>query len=275
MFSRLFRNSLSSLLRKSADVSTLSTETLKFGDFVKSLPVPSSLHVFRMEPLRGYCLLVVESKLVFAFVDTFFGGTGSSKVKITGRDFSSIEIRMTKSVVTQGLEDMEKAWEAVHPVNINYVRSEVNPQFAAIVPPSDVVIVILFDIEFEAFSGNITVCLPYPTLEPIIPKLKAAFQSEEMEVDQDWLSQLQNQMLTAEIEIVAELGKTPLTTAELLKLKVGDTLMLGNDISDPLTLKVQDIPKFKGFPGVSRGCKAIQITEVLKNEGRKHGRGND
>jgi flagellar motor switch protein FliM len=267
MFSRLFRNTFSAMMRKSVDVSTVSTDTIKFGDFLRSLPVPSSLHIFRMEPLRGHGLMVVESKLVFSVVDTFFGGSGTKDLKITGRDFSSIEIRMTKSVVMSALEDLEKAWRPVHTVTTNFVRSEVNPQFAAIVPPSDIVLVILFEIEMESISGTLTICLPYAAIEPIIPKLKAQFQSEEMEVDQVWVRRLRAELLTTEIELVTELGTSTITPQELMKFKVGDTLMLGNDVTDPLLLKVEQIPKFKGFPGVSRGNKAVQLTETIEREG--------
>ena len=267
MFSRLFRNTFSMLMRKSVEVSTVSTDTIKFGDFLRSLAVPSSLHIFRMEPLRGHGLMVVESKLVFAVVDTFFGGSGTKEAKITGRDFSSIEIRMTKSVVLSALEDLEKAWRPVHAVTTNFVRSEVNPQFAAIVPPTDIVLVILFEIEMESISGTLTICLPYAAIEPVIPKLKAQFQSEEMEVDQVWIRRLRTELLTTEVELVAELGTSTITPQDLMKFKVGDTLMLGNDVTDPLNLKVEQISKFKGFPGVSRGNKAVQLTETIEREG--------
>lgn len=267
MFSRLFRNSFSSLMRKSADVSAASSDSLKFGEFLRSLPVPSSLHVFRMEPLRGFGLMVVESRLVFALVDNFFGGSGDSDIKFGDRDFSAIEIRMTKKVVETALQDWEKAWKPVHAVTCNYVRSEVNPQFAAIVPPTDVVLVIGFDIEMENCSGAITICIPYATIEPIVSKLKANFQSERMEADQVWIKRLRGELLRTEVEMVAELGKTTMTPKELMKLKVGDTLMLGNDVSDPLKIKIEGTPKFHGFSGVSRGMKAIQITEVLEREG--------
>ena len=267
MFSSLFRNTFSSMLRKAADVSTVSTDTIKFGEFMRSLPVPSSLHIFRMEPLRGHGLMVVESKLVSAIVDTFFGGTGSQEAKITGRDFSAIEIRMTKNVVLSALKDLEKAWKPVHAVSTNYVRSEVNPQFAAIVPPTDIVLVILFDIELENISGSITICLPYAAIEPIIPKLKAQFQSEEMEIDQAWVRRLRTELLQTEVETVAELGVSDTTPGRLLEFKVGDTIMLGNDVTDPLFIKVEGVPKFKGFSGVSRGTKAVQVTEVIEREG--------
>ena len=267
MFSRLFKNTFSTLMRKSVNVSTISTDTIKFGDFLRSLPVPSSMHIFRMEPLRGHGLVIVESKVVFAVVDTFFGGSGAKEVAITDRDFSAIEIRMTKTVILSVLHDLEEAWRPVHTVTTSFVRSEGNPQFAAIVPPTDIVLVILFEIEMENMTGTLTICLPYEAIEPVIPKLKAQFQSEKLEVDQVWVSRLRAELLSTEIEIITELGTTEITPEDLMGFKVGDTLILGNDVTDPLILKVEGNPKFKGFPGVSRGNKAIQITEVIEREG--------
>ncbi|MCH8070638.1 MAG: flagellar motor switch protein FliM [Proteobacteria bacterium] len=266
MFSRLFRNSFSTLMRKSADISTVSTDSLKFGEFMRSLPVPSSLHVFRMEPLRGFGLMVIESRLVFSFVDNFFGGTGTSDINILGRDFSAIEIRMTRNVVQTALEDWERAWKTVHPLSCSYVRSEVNPQFAAIVPPTDVVLVIVFDIEMENFSGSVTICLPYAMIEPIINKLKANFQSEQMEVDQVWVNRLRGELMQTEVELVAELGQVQITPKDILGLKVGDVMMLGKDVSDPLHISIEGNTKFRGYSGVSRGMKAVQITQVLQKD---------
>ena len=266
MFCRLFKNTFSTLMRKSVNVSTISTDTIKFGDFLRSLPVPSSMHIFRMEPLRGHGLVIVESKVVYAVVDTFFGGSGADAV-ITDRDFSAIEIRMTKTVILSVLHDLEEAWRPVHTVTTSFVRSEGNPQFAAIVPPTDIVLVILFEIEMENMTGTLTICLPYEAIEPVIPKLKAQFQSEKLEVDHVWVRRLRGELLSTEIEIITELGTTEITPEDLMGFKVGDTLILGNDVTDPLILKVEGNPKFKGFPGVSRGNKAIQITEVIEREG--------
>ena len=266
IINRLFRNSFSSLMRKSADISAVSTDSLKFGEFLRSLPVPSSLHVFRMEPLRGFGLMVIESRLVFSFVDNFFGGTGTSDINILGRDFSAIETRMTRNVVQTALEDWERAWKTVHPLSCTYVRSEVNPQFAAIVPPTDVVLVIVFDIEMENSSGTVTICIPYSMVEPIINKLKANFQSEQLEVDQVWINRLRGELMQTEVELVAELGQVELTPRDLLGLKVDEVIMLGKDVSDPLHISIEGITKFRGYSGVSRGMKAVQITKVLQKD---------
>jgi flagellar motor switch protein FliM len=128
-------------------------------------------------------------------------------------------------------------------------------------------LVILFEIEMESISGTLTICLPYAAIEPVIPKLKAQFQSEEMEVDQVWIRRLRTELLATEVEMVTELGTSTITPQDLMKFKVGDTLMLGNDVTDPLNLKIEQIPKFKGFPGVSRGNKAVQLTETIEREG--------
>jgi len=267
MFCKLFQNTFSKLMRRSVQVSTLSTNNIKFGDFQSSLPFPSCLHIFSMDPLRGHGLVVVENKLISAVIDTIFGGTGTQKTEITGRDFSSIEIRMIKSMIISTLKDLEKSWRPVRTLKTNLIRSELNPQFAAIVTPNDIVLVLLFKIEMENISGTLTICLPYTAIEPIIPKLKTEFQSEKMEVDHVWVSRLRAKLLATELELVAELGTTTITPQDLMKYKVGDTIILGGDVSDPLLLKVEQIPKFKGFSGVSRGNKAVQLAEKIQREG--------
>lgn len=268
-FSRLFRNSLSSSLRKALDISAVSTDTVKFGEFVKSLPVPASLHIFKIEPLRGFALLVAESKLVFALVDTFFGGTGEGKMKIEGRDFTSIEQRMIKKVVMMVLEDMEAAWKPVHSVNMTFVRSEVNPQFAAIVPPTDVVVVIMFEVELDQVTGTLTVCLPYSTIEPIIAKLRAGFQSDQLEVDQAWIRRLRDRLSETSVDVVVELGTTTISGGDLLGLDVGDVITLDQDADDEMLVRVEGIPKFKGMPGVVKGNKAVRLTRMIPRMGAR------
>jgi len=266
-FCKLFQNTFSKLMRKSAQVSTVSTDTIKFGDFQNSLPFPSCLHIFSMEALHGYGLVVLENKLISAVIDTIFGGAGTQITKIRGRDFSSIEIRMIKGMIISALKDLENSWRPVHTLTTKLVRPEINPQFAAIVTPNDIVLVVLFKIEIGNISGTLTICLPYSAIAPVIPKLKTEFQSEKNDVDHVWLSKLRAKLLTTEIDLVAELGTTTVTPKDLMKYKVGDTILLGNDATDPLLLKIEQIPKFKGLPGISRGNKAVQLTEKIQREG--------
>ncbi|KIX13513.1 flagellar motor switch protein FliM [Dethiosulfatarculus sandiegensis] len=260
-FARLFRTTLSSAVRKIVDMTTTSVDMVKFGEFMRSLPVPTSLHIFKMDPLRGHAIFVLESKLVFNLVETFFGGAGTGEVKIEGRDFTAIEQQLTRKVVSMGLKDLEQAWKPVHEVTMVYQRTEINPQFASIVPPSDVVIVIKFEMEMEHAAGTITICIPYSTIEPIRSKLYAGFQSDQLEVDHEWMRRFRTQLREAKVDFTVELGRTHITSGELLDLKVGDVMKLDKDVSDTLVGMVEGVPKFKGKPGTFRGAKAYRVED--------------
>jgi flagellar motor switch protein FliM len=262
-FSRVFRVSLSAVLRKTVDISVVSTQMLKFGEFIKSLPVPTSLNIFKMEPLRGFAIIVVESKLVFAMVDSLFGGSGEKHVKIEGRDFSPIEQNIIKKVVLAALGDLQKAWTPVYKIDVDYVRTEVNPQFAAIVPPSEVVIFITIEVELEHSSGMINLCLPYSTIEPIKEKLHGGFQSDQMEVDKNWVIRLKEQMQKVQLSLEVDLGKTTISGHELMKLKTGDVMQLDDTVDKGMVVKVEGIPKFRGGPGVYMGNNAVKIKEIF------------
>ncbi len=263
-FARLFRTTLSSALRKVVDMTTLSVDMLKFGEFMRSLPVPTSLHIFKMDPLRGHALFVLDSKLVFNLVEIFFGGSGGGNIKVEGRDFTVIEQQLTRKVVMMALKDMEQAWKPVHEVTMVYQRTEINPQFASIVPPTDVVIVVKFELEMESAAGTITVCIPYSTVEPIRSKLYAGFQSDQLEIDHEWMRRFREQLKEAEVEITVELGKAELTSGELLKLRKGDVLVLDTDVDGLITASVEGIPKFLGRPGQIKGNKAFRVERILE-----------
>jgi len=262
-FSRLFRGTISNMLRKVVDISALSLDTIKFGEFLKSLPVPASLHLFRMNPLKGFSLIVIESKLVFALIDIFFGGEGSSSLKVEGRDFTVIEDRIIKRVILAALQDYSESWKPVYPVVFEYSRSEMNPQFATIVPPSDVVIVTSFEIEIEQVSGNITICIPYANIEPIRDKLYAGFQTERLEVDANWIKRLKKIITTLEVNSIVTLGEVDITIGKILQLKEGDIINLEKKSTSPLILEVEGIPKFKGFAGILNSNKALKIVDKI------------
>ena len=179
-FIRLFRVTLSNSLRKMANLSVNSTGPLKFSEFMNSLPLPSCLNILRLDPLRGAAVMVIESKLLYALVDSFFGGNDVPYTKIEGKDFTQIEIKIARRVVLSAIDDLEKAWEPVYPLKIGYNRTEINPQFVAVVPPSDVVIATTFDVELEKVSGTIKIVIPYATLEPIKSKLSVEVANAEM-----------------------------------------------------------------------------------------------
>jgi flagellar motor switch protein FliM len=257
-FARLCTNALANAMRKRVDLNPISIDMSKFGDFMRSLPVPTSINIFKMDPLRGNALLVVDSRLVFALVENFFGGAGSQP-KVEGRDFTPIEQAIVDRVVRIALANMEDAWRPVHEVHIELVRSEINPQFAAIVPPSDVVIVVTFEVELENAIGSLIACLPYATLEPIRSKLHASFQSERLEVDHAWIARFKERLLETPVKMVIELGQSQITGRQLLNLEIGDIILLDTDTEELLEAEVEGVKKFYGLPGTVKGNKAFQV----------------
>lgn len=262
-FIRLFRISLSAALRKVANIGVNSSGPIKFGEFMNSLPLPSCLNILRIEPLRGSAVMVIESKLLYALVDSLFGGSDVPYTKIEGKDFTQIEIKVARRIVMSAVEDLEKAWAPVFPIKITYSRTEINPQFVAIVPPSDVVISTAFDIELEKISGSIKLVFPYSTLEPIKSKLSVGFQNEQLEVDHIWINRIKSQLMNTNVNLVCNMGNCWINLQDLMELNKGDILILDRDADKPLDILVEGIHKFKGVPGIIRGNKAIKVTEII------------
>src|SRR3954462_9092181 len=206
-FMRSFRVSLSSALRKIATLTHASTDFLKFGEFINTLPMPTCMSVLRFNALRGSALLVIESKLAYALVDSFFGGDDRPYTKIEGKDFTPIELSIVRKVVELAIDDLENAWASVEKIDCSFVRTEVNPQFVGIVPPTDVVIASTFDVELENANGTITLVIPYSTIEPIKQKLSSGFQVESDQTDKKlWTSTLQEQFLDTDVNLRVSLG---------------------------------------------------------------------
>ena len=262
-FARAFRISLSMILRRTVDIQTNFVQMLKFGEFLRSLPLPSSFNIYKMDPLRGQSLMVVDSKLVFALVECFLGGTARTRFKIEGRDFTSIERRIIQKVVLMAFQDLEKAWAPVHPVKMNLIRVEINPMFVGVATPNDIMVISKFQVEMEQADGFIFMCLPYASIEPIKGKLYSGFQSEQLEQDNRWISSIQEQVQDMEVEVVVELASTMMRAQELLGLSVGDIIMFNKKVSDPLLGKVEGVPKFTGHAGQIYNAKGFKIEKMV------------
>jgi flagellar motor switch protein FliM len=262
-FARMFRATLSSLLRKVISVSAVSADMIKFGEFLKTLPVPTSLHLFRMDPMRGNAIFVVESKIIFTLVDIIFGGSGTEAFKIEGREFTAIENNLIKKVVLNALTDLEKCWKPLIDLKISYQRAEINPQFVQIVPLTDVVVVMNFEIEVEYTSGIVSICIPYSMLEPVKDKLSAGFQSEQLEVDKAWANRFRSGLMKSYVDIFVELGRAQVFGKDIVNLKKGDVIQLEHYASDPLDIYVEGVRKFMGYPGNYKGNQAVQIASIV------------
>ncbi len=263
-FMRSFRVSLSSALRKIAALNHASTEFLKFGEFINTLPMPTCMSVLRFNALRGSAILVIESKLAYALVDSFFGGDDRPYTKIEGKDFTPIELSIVRKVVDLAIDDLEEAWKSVEVIDASFVRTEVNPQFVGIVPPTDTVISSIFDVELENANGTITLVIPYSTIEPIKQKLATGFQIESDQADKNlWTQTIEEQLLETDVTIRVDLGETEVLLSDLMRLKPGDVIPLNQDANGEFNVQVEGVNKFKAYYGINHGSVAVQITSPI------------
>ena len=261
-FARLFRISLFNMLRRTPELSVAGIEMVKFSEYTHSLFVPTSLNLIRVKPLRGTALFIFEPRLVFTVVDNFFGGDGKLATKIEGREFTPTEMRVIQLLLRQAFTDLQEAWSPVMPLEFEYMNSEVNPHFANIVSPSEIVVVCKFKIELEGGGGHLHVTFPYSMLEPIREQLDAGMQSDRVEKDERWSLSLREQIKDAELECETELVRTQISLRQLMGLKAGDVIPI--NMPKVLELCVEKLPLFRGTLGVANGHHALQITETIR-----------
>lgn len=262
-FSRQFRVHLAKFLGRQCFANVGTVEMLKFGAFLKKLPLPSSLHIIRMPPLAGNALVVVSAPLVFSIVESLFGGTGANKVKIEGREYTPIETKLIGRVVTQSLELLREAWAPIHPVDFVFVRSEYNPLAVGIVPATDVVIVVTIDIEIESENATLIIATPYSMLEPIRAKLSTSFQASRLEVDTGLLKRMEGNIRQTTANLTVQLAVGSTTPREFLQLKKGDILPLSTSPADESMILIEGEPKFYGNVGSFRGNRAVKISRTI------------
>ena len=260
-FARFLRISMFNMLRRQAEITTVGVKMIKFSEYLRGLYMPTNLNLINMLPLRGTALFVFDPKLVYATVDNFFGGDGRYHTRIEGREFTPTENRVIQLMLNLCFDDMKKSWKPVLEVEYKYLSSEVNPQFANIVSPTEVVVVSTFKMEVEGGGGEIHVVLPYSMLEPIRDLLDSGTQSEQISVDKRWSRAMENEMKEAVVELDCSMGHTRLPLTEVMSLKAGDVIPF--DISELLTVRAAKTPIFKGQFGVSNGKNALRFVEPI------------
>lgn len=281
-FSRQFRTVLGKFLGRSCFTNVGKIEMVKFGAFLKKLPLPSSLHILKMSPLPGQALLVVSAPLVFSVIDGLFGGRGTTRVKVEGREYTPIETSLISKVVSLAIEVLNEAWNPVHPIEFQFLRSEFNPFAVTIAPPSDVVVVVTIEVEFEQECTTLSVCIPYSTLEPIKAKLSTSVQSTRLEVDNVLSRRMQTNIQETVCEVSVQLARGSVKLKDFLRLEVGDVLNLETNPSEEARLMVEGTPKLYGHIGALHGNRAVRITRAIpkndlvnirnKEEMMRHGR---
>jgi len=263
-FARNIRIGLFNLIRKSPEVSVSGIKVQKYSAFLREIVVPTNFNIVTVRPLRGSGLIVCEPTLVFAVIDALFGGGGKFHTRIEGRDFSPTEQRIILRLVEVVIEEYKKAWMGIYPIDLEYQRSEMQPQFANIASPSEVVVATSFTLEIGDASGTVHFCIPYSTLEPIRDVLYSTTQGDSAEPDRRWVKLLSQQIQSAEVEVVAELATAQATVEQLLAFKPGDFIEL--DLEQQIEAKVDGVPVFECHYGTSNGKYALKIDQMLNHQ---------
>ncbi|MBZ8141784.1 flagellar motor switch protein FliM [Rubrivivax gelatinosus] len=260
-FARNIRIGLFNLIRKSPEVSIGGIKVQKFSAFLREIVVPTNFNLVSVKPLRGSGLIVCDPNIVFAVIDALFGGAGKFHTRIEGRDFSPTELRVILRLVECIIAEYKRAWHGIYPLELEYQRSEMQPQFANIATPSEIVVSTAFTLEIGETSGAVHFCIPYSTLEPIRDVLYSTIQGDSAEPDRRWVNLLKHQIQAAEVDLVAELGHAPATVEQLLSFKPGDFIEL--DLDQMIKAKVDGVPVFDCHYGTSNGRYAIKIDRML------------
>ncbi|GAB6403609.1 flagellar motor switch protein FliM [Pseudomonas sp. MHK4] len=260
-FARYTRISMFNMLRRSADVAVGGVQVMKFGEYVHSLYVPTSLNLVKIKPLRGTALFILDAKLVFKLVDNFFGGDGRH-AKIEGREFTPTELRVVRMVLEQAFVDLKEAWQAIMEVNFEYINSEVNPAMANIVGPSEAIVVSTFHIELDGGGGDLHVTMPYSMIEPVREMLDAGFQSDLDDQDERWVNALRQDVLDVDVPINATVARRQLKLRDILHMQPGDVIPV--DMQEELVLRANGVPAFKVKMGSHKGNLALQVIEPIE-----------
>lgn len=265
-FARNIRSGLFGMLRKNPEVSIGSIKVQKYSAFLREIVVPTNFNIVSVMPLRGSGLIVCDPTLVFAVIDALFGGAGKFHTRIEGRDFSPTEQRVIARLVALICDEYKKAWQGIYPLEFEHLRSEMQPQFANIASPREIVVTTSFTMEIGESSGTVHFCLPYSMLEPIRDVLYSASQGDAAEPDQRWIKLLTTEIQAAEVELVAELAKTRATVEQLLSFKAGDFVEL--DLDPAIKAKVDGVPVFDCTYGTANNHYAIKIDRLITSTGQ-------
>lgn len=260
-FARHMRISLFNMMRRSAEVSINGIQMIKFGEYIHTLFVPTSLNMVRFRPLKGTGLITMEARLVFIMVDNFFGGDGRYHAKIEGREFTPTERRIIQMLLKLIFEDYKEAWAPVMDVSFEYLDSEVNPAMANIVSPTEVVVISSFHIELDGGGGDFHISLPYSMLEPIRDTLDAGVQTDQEDTDFRWSKALRDEIMDVKVDLNAHFLDVEVTLGQLMNFKDGDIIPIR--MPETVTVSIEDLPTFRAKMGRSRENIALQIAHKI------------
>lgn len=262
-FARNIRIGLFNFIRKSPEVSIGGIKVQKYSAFLREIVVPTNFNIMSVRPLRGSGLIVCDPTLVFAVIDALFGGAGKYHTRIEGRDFSPTEQRIIMRLVDVVTTEYKKAWVGIYPLELEYQRSEMQPQFANIATPSEIVVATSFTLEIGDTTGTIHFCIPYSTLEPIRDALYSTIQGDSNEPDRRWVNLMKQQIQLATVDLVAELAHAPSTVEQLLAFKAGDFIEL--ELKPGIQAKIAGVPILECHYGIANGKYALKVDQLLSS----------
>ena len=261
-FTSNLRNGIFSLTRRTPEITVSAIKVKKFSAFLSKLVVPTNFNIVSLNPLKGLGLVIFEPQLVSAIVDNLFGG-GTSPTQVKGRDFSATEYRIIKRLLDTVIEQYKVAWAPTYPLVLEYQRSEIHTQFAAIVSPSESVITTSFTIDFGDSKGELHMCFPYGSFETIKEILFSPLQNDHTSSDSQWLSRLSHQIEQVQVELSVNLSTIQTTVSDLMNLQIGQ--ILDCNIARTLTATVEEVPLLECHYGTHNGKYAIRIKKFLNN----------
>ncbi|MDN5293741.1 MAG: flagellar motor switch protein FliM [Eubacteriales bacterium] len=258
-FSRLLATFYSAHLRSVVQINVYSVEQLTYEEFIRSIPNPTIMSIFQMEPLAGSAIMEINPILVFTMIDRLFGGVGEPLDKVRG--LTDIERSIVEKVIIRSLDILREAWENIVKFTPRLETIETNPQFTQIVSPSEMVVLISLETKIGGNSGLINLCFPFIVLEPVISKLSVHywFAGTPRETTAAHLQVLQSRLEKAKVSIAVELGKSQITVRELLDLQKGDVITLNTGVNKPVAIKIGDKVKFYGIPGTVGSKLAVKV----------------
>ncbi|MBP6901261.1 MAG: flagellar motor switch protein FliM [Burkholderiaceae bacterium] len=265
-FARNIRLGLFKLMRRSPEVSISGIKVTKYSAFLREIVVPTNFNIVQVKPLRGHGLVICDPSLVFAVIDALYGGVGKFHTRIEGRDFSPTEQRVIRRLVDCIGEEFAKSWRGIYPVELEYQRSEMQPQFAAIATASEIVVTSSYTLEIGEAVGTVHICIPYATLEPIRDVLYSTIQSDVADPDKRWVKMLRHEIQAAEVDLCVELANADATIAQLLSFKPGDFIEL--DLLSKIKAKIDSVPVFDCLYGTTNGRYAVKIDKLLSVDDR-------
>ncbi|MBP5156964.1 MAG: flagellar motor switch protein FliM [Treponema sp.] len=267
-FARLTTTSLSAQLRTLVHVHVASVDQLTYEEFIRSIPTPTTLAVINMDPLKGNAVLEIAPEITFIMIDRLFGGSGDTGGKVN-RDLTDIEQSVMEGIIVRILANMRESWTQVIDLRPRLQQIETNPQFAQIVPPTEMVILVTLEIKIGDEAGMMNICIPYLTIEPIVSKLSSQFwfSSVRRSSTTQYLGTLKEKISDVEMALVAEIGSLNVPIRDVVGLRVGDVVRLVNTkITDPLTLAIGNKKKFFCQPGVVGKKMAIQVIGKIEED---------